>query len=176
MNIMITCIYSTLIYPYYTANEFPNGWRLYLLLTCEFIYLIDMVIHFFLQDLDVDKISRRDPLTTVATNYYYGQFKWDLIAFIPFGLFGFLNQKMEILWVIKAIRIKSLNYYLKNSKLLQIVKDYYEMFQKRNFQNEEKREDMTIDHIRISDKIYMMNFMKIFRLVFQILFVAYFIS
>lgn len=73
---------------------------------------------------------------------------------------------MEVLWVIKAIRIKSLNYYLKNSKLLQIVKDYYEMIQKRNFQNEEKREDMTIDHIRISDKIYMMNFMKIFRLVF----------
>jgi hypothetical protein len=35
---------------------------------------------------------------------------------------------------------------------------------------------MLEDHIRISDKIFMINFMKIGRLAFQIFLVAYFIS
>ena len=59
-----------------------------MLIGCELIYFIDMVIHFFLQDLDVDRVSRRDDLATVANRYYNGNFKYDLIAFIPFGLLG----------------------------------------------------------------------------------------
>ena len=65
--IMIICTYSTLMYPYYTANEFPavyktepfredkNGHSRYrfnsnfiLLIGCEVIYFIDIVLHFFL--------------------------------------------------------------------------------------------------------------------------------
>lgn len=112
--IMIICTYSTIMYPYYTANEFPAFWteQFYLLWGCELIYLIDIVIHFFLQDLDVDRVSRRDDLATVSSRYLNGQFKYDFIAFIPFGLFGLLSPQLEILWVIKAIRIRTLNYYL----------------------------------------------------------------
>ena len=126
---MIICTYSTLMYPYYTANEFPQfGTRAFFFLWgCELIYLIDMVIHFFLQDLDVDRSSRRDDLATVSSNYFYGNFKYDLVAFTPFGLLGFLTPQFEILWVIKAIRIRSLNYYLQNTRLLGAVKAYIEM-------------------------------------------------
>ena len=81
-----------------------------------------------------------------------------------------------MLWVIKAIRIRTLNYYLQNNRLSQVVKDYIEMIQKRNLHDEDTREDMKSDHIKISTKIYMINFMKITRLVFQIQFISYFVS
>jgi hypothetical protein len=88
--ILLVCGYSTILYPFYTANEFPTlGSRyLILLLICEAVYFIDIIIKFFLQDLDVDKASKRDDLSSVASRYFYGEFSYDLIAFLPFGLLG----------------------------------------------------------------------------------------
>jgi hypothetical protein len=50
-------------------------WDFFALVGCEVIYFVDIVIHFFLQDLDVDRVSRRDDLSTVANRYYEGSFK-----------------------------------------------------------------------------------------------------
>jgi len=88
--ILLVCGYSTILYPYYTANEFPTlGSRpSILLLFCETVYFIDIVINFFLQDLDVDKASKRDELSSIASRYFYGEFSYDLVAFLPFGLLG----------------------------------------------------------------------------------------
>jgi hypothetical protein len=58
------------------------------LLLCEFIYLVDIVIKFFLQDLNVDKATKKDELSVVANRYFNGEFKYDLIAFLPFGFLG----------------------------------------------------------------------------------------
>lgn len=88
------------------------------LLLCELVYLVDIVIKFFLQGLDVDKSSKQEDVATVANRYFYGDFQYDLVAFLPFGFLGKVSQNLELLWVIKALRIKTLNYYMGNSKLL----------------------------------------------------------
>ena len=97
---------------------------------------MDIVINFFLQELDVGHISKREELSTIASRYFYGDFSYDLIAFLPFGLLGQLSQQLELLWVIKALRVKTLNYYMGNSKLLKVVKDIVSYVQARALENE----------------------------------------
>ena len=45
-----------------------------------------MVIHFFLQDIDEKGESKHESLSTIATKYLKGHFKFDLFIFIPWGL------------------------------------------------------------------------------------------
>ena len=63
-----------------------------------------------------------------------------------------------------------------NSKLLQVVKDIITYMQSRALENETSRDDMIKDHIKISRKIALINFLKISRLIIQIMFIAYYIS
>ena len=53
---IIACIFTTIMYPYYSVNHLPtpdlNNVSLWVLLVFEFICLSDMVIKFFLQELD----------------------------------------------------------------------------------------------------------------------------
>mmetsp|Transcript_13416 Transcript_13416/g.20983 ORF Transcript_13416/g.20983 Transcript_13416/m.20983 type:complete len:109 (+) Transcript_13416:90-416(+) len=52
--IVIVCVYTTLAYPYYTANDFPlaNSWGIFMLIFFECCFLIQMFLKFFLQEID----------------------------------------------------------------------------------------------------------------------------
>lgn len=49
MFIAINCLYSSIYYPYYTLNQFPDAWTqdFIILWVSEFIFLVDIVLGFF---------------------------------------------------------------------------------------------------------------------------------
>ena len=48
---ILACCYTTHLYPYYAANEFPgfdSGFEIWILIFFEAIFGIDLVLNFFL--------------------------------------------------------------------------------------------------------------------------------
>lgn len=67
-------------------------------------------MNFFLQKLDEQGNSQELPLEAVAVYYLKEGFIIDTIVLIPFGgILSLLDKRFEILWLIKAIRIKDLH-------------------------------------------------------------------
>ena len=65
--------------------------------------------------MDEDGItSRLDPLNEVSWAYFNSNaFKLDILSFLPWGwMFGFIDERLKFLWVIKVIRIVKLNRYI----------------------------------------------------------------
>ena len=77
------------------------------------IFGVDIIINFLLQKLDEEGKSQNLPLETVAVEYLKTEFLTDLIVILPLGgLMSLYDQRLEIFWLIKAIRIKDLYNYL----------------------------------------------------------------
>lgn len=112
----------------------------------------------------------------MATNYLYGGFTRDFVALLPLGELARINKNLDVLNVIKIIRIRILNYYFSNSFLMPLVNSCITSKQKRNLMDEDKREDYLNDHIYISEKIYVSNTVKILKLGFQIFLLAYYVG
>lgn len=130
---MFNCVYSIIAWPFYTVNYIPIESNIYKLLwICESIYFIDIILSFFLQELNEDKSSQHKPLIQVATNYFYGNFIWDFIALIPLGELSRYNKSLGVLNVIKVLRIRTLNMYLSNAVLITLVQSVITRMQKRN--------------------------------------------
>lgn len=59
---ILACLFTTIMYPYYTVNELPEfevyNTQLWLLIGFESICLVNIVINFFLQELDEDGGSK----------------------------------------------------------------------------------------------------------------------
>lgn len=115
------------MYPYFTVNSLPglheyDNPNLWFLLAFETISFFNMVIHFFLQDLDEKSGSKQETLSVVATNYFMDEFKFDLFIFLPWGLFfTYIDSRLRFFWVTKGLRIISLNYYLSDQMLMPVI-------------------------------------------------------
>ena len=109
MFIAANCLYTSLVYPVYSINQFPTIWSLewFVLIFSELCFFIDIVISFFKQEVDEEGKSKFLSLEKLATKYLNSfQFKMDILAFIPFGLiFSLIDTRLDFFWILKAIRI-----------------------------------------------------------------------
>ena len=117
---LISCLVSTLIYPYYTVNGFPYftdneerkmGFRF--LVSLEAFFGLDICLKFFIQQNDDRGSPMNLSLSEVAQQYLTGMFLFDIICFLPLGfLFSLIDPKLKFMWLIKTFRLKSLKFYL----------------------------------------------------------------
>ena len=79
----------------------------------ESIFLIDIILNFFLQELDEENKSRNLPLEVVAHKYFTSKFLRDIIILLPLGgILSMIDVRLKFFWLIKALRIKDLMKYL----------------------------------------------------------------
>lgn len=118
--IMMNGLYSAIAYPYFAVNEFPELYStsLWVLAFSEGMFFIDIALCFFKQDLDEEGNSKFDTLIYIATTYFKNRFPKDLITFIPFGFFSFLDNRLKFLWVIKTLRIGNLNHQISDRVIM----------------------------------------------------------
>ena len=125
-------------------------------------------MNFFLQEIDEEGNSKMDPLGEIAVrNLHSSSFKFDMVALIPWGYFMTkVNDKNKYFWVVKAIRIGQLNYYLRDKMIMPMIRQYIQ-FRQREFVNHPKlKYDINHDTTFLMDKIYMQSTVKLLRLVF----------
>ena len=121
---------------------------LWMIICAELISFFDMVIHFFLQDIDEKGESKHERLNIIALRYFKGNFKFDLFIFIPWGLlFTYIDNRLRFFWVTKGFRIMTLNYYLSDQMLIPFIKMFINNFRNRALNDKELREDKNEDHI-----------------------------
>ena len=110
VNILIT-----LMYPYYNVNGFPpyKSYKFIQLVLLDSVFFFDIILNFFLQELDEKGHSKNQPLEIIAENYLRGDFLLDMIVFVPWGgIFSLVDNRLKFLWLIKALRIKDLMRYM----------------------------------------------------------------
>ena len=79
----------------------------------ESVFFVEIILNFFLQDLDEEGKSKNEAHEVIISKYMRGNFVTDVLAFLPLGyMFEFVDHKFKILWLIKALRIKELHGYL----------------------------------------------------------------
>lgn len=141
--------------------------------TCLFI---DIILNFLKQKYDDDGIfSRMDPLHEVAQAYLNSYaFKLDFLSFLPWGwMFGFIDERLKFMWVIKVIRIVKLNSYISDRQLMPIVKTHIENKQKKFLKDPIQMYCVDEDHVFITERFYIANFIKISRLILKTLFITF---
>ena len=91
----------------------------YGLIGCEFVFLFNIFINFFLQENDDAKIPFRKSLPDVAYKYFTGRFLLDLIVLLPIGYVfaAYVDKKFLCLMVLKGLRVIDLNYYISDKFL-----------------------------------------------------------
>lgn len=122
-----------MIYPYYSVNGFPELWssEFYFLLFLESVFGFEIIIKFFLQKLDEKGQSQFEPLEYVATAYFKSEFLIDFIVLLPLGgIFSEIDSRWKFLWIIKAYRLKELQYYMSSRFTKPLINYYVE--QKQN--------------------------------------------
>ena len=119
-----------------------------------------------------------EPLGDIAVrNLHSSSFKFDMIALIPWGYFmNLADSKNKYFWVIKAIRIGQLNYYLRDKMIMPMIRQYIEYKQKHFMNHPKLKYGMNHDSTFLMDKIYMQSTVKLLRLVFQFLFIAFIVG
>lgn len=106
--IVLNCLFTTVIYPHYTMNGFPNYQQteFWVLVGSECIFATNIILNFFKQGIDEEGKSKREPLEVVCASYLHGNFLIDLIAFLPLGyVFSLLDSRLDLFWIIKTLRI-----------------------------------------------------------------------
>ena len=106
---LFVCFITTMMYPYYSVNGFPVLWstQFIFLVFLELVFGFEIILKFFLQELDEKGQSLYFPLEIVATNYLRSEFLIDLFVLLPLGgIFSEIDDRWKILWLIKAYRLK----------------------------------------------------------------------
>ena len=105
---MINGVYSAFAYPFYMVNEFPGFTDpgVLFLFFIEFLFLIDIILSFFKQEINEDGHSKIDPLEKISSKYFKNGFIYDFITFLPLGFLSLVNNKLYFLWSLKAMRIR----------------------------------------------------------------------
>lgn len=101
-----------------------------------------------------------------------------MFVIIPFGYVGthLFDEKLRILWYIKCLRLKYLE-FLFSSRLFQwIIILFIELKQKKYLDDQEKRKETNEDLIFITLKIFVKNVMRIVSLIIKITMIVYFVS
>lgn len=139
---LIACFLTTILYPFYNVNGFPkfHTLELWFLIMLESIFAIEILVNFFMQTLDEEGKSRNEPLENVSFNYFKGGFTKDLLVLLPLGwIFSFADERFKILWLVKAIRIKTLHHSLSKRSFEPFIAYYISYLQGDAFTNEELR-------------------------------------
>ena len=109
--------------------------------------------------------------------YLRSNFTFDAVIFLPIGFFmSLIDKKLKFFWVIKAVRIMKVNYYVSNRIILPLIVAQIDKRQKQANQDENMKSDTNSDHIFIKEKILLITSFKIIRLIFQILLVSIYIG
>jgi len=168
------CLITTLLYPYYNVNGFPGIAKL---MALEFVFFVEIILNFFLQDLDEEGKSKNEPQELIVSKYMRGSFIIDLLTFLPLGYtLEFYDHRFKILWLIKALRIKELHGYLGKRSFAPIINFYINFLRGNSLNDPDLSHEINRDLIYITRKIYFRNIFKIIRLILQILFVVYFLA
>lgn len=165
---LIVCLITTLLYPLYNVNGFPKfpSWHFYRLFLLEGVFGVEIILNFFLQDLDEDGKSKGESLETVSSNYLRGKFLIDLIALLPLGaMFTHIDERFKVLWLVKAIRIKELHQYLSKKSFQPVINHYIQYKQGNAITDPDLCNEINEDLIYIGQKIYIRNVFKIVRLI-----------
>jgi hypothetical protein len=104
-------------------------------------------------------------------------FKFDMVALMPWGsIMCLFDARNKYFWAIKAIRIGQLNYYLRDKMIMPMIREYIQ-YRQMEFKNHPKlKYGMNHDSTFLMDKIYMQSTVKLLRLVFQFLFIAFIVG
>ena len=103
----------------------------------ETIFFVEIVINFIKQDLDDEGLTKYELPETIAVRYIQSGFLVDVITLIPWGyIFESYGPKAGVLWVIKAIRIKTLQNMMSNKNILPPVKTLITNLQKKSMNDE----------------------------------------
>ena len=106
---LMACVYTTVVYPYYSVFEFPNYetaifWRI---MVSELACFIDIVLNFFKQNLDEQGQSKNENLETISSKYLNSNFLFDLFLIFPTGyVMAYIDHRLKFFWIIKIFRVK----------------------------------------------------------------------
>ncbi len=75
-----------------------------------------------------------------------------------------------------TVRINSLNHLISDRVIMPQITNFVEYFQKKALNDPELRDDIFTDRTYIQRKIWFINIVKTLRLIFQMLFVAFFVG
>ena len=167
------------MYPYFTVNGLPEvgSLKFVLIIVTEGICFFDIVINFFLQEVDEEGNPKKESRIVIKERYLRSNFALDVVIFLPIGFFmSLIDQKLKFFWVIKAVRIMKVNYYVSNRIIFPLIVAQIEKRQKQANQDENMKSDTNSDHIFIKEKILLITSFKIIRLIFQILLVSIYIG
>ena len=143
----------------------------------ETIFSVEMMINFIKQDLDDEGKTKLELPEKIATRYLQTNFIVDMVALIPWGYISdAYSPNFGFLWVIKAIRIKTLLDMMSNNRILPPIKTYINSIQKKSLEDELLKYQVDKDSVNITLKIYLINSVKIIRLVVQTMILAYFVG
>jgi hypothetical protein len=77
--------------------------------------------------MDDEGNSKFDTLETISSNYFKNGFIIDFLTFLPLGYFFMrVDNKLKILWAIKALRIRTLNRQMSDKVLMPIIQSFIE--------------------------------------------------
>ena len=117
---------------------------MWIIIVSETLFFIDIVLSFFKQELDEEGISKSEPLSKISYKYLTNGFIIDFITFLPIGyFFEFVENKLQFLWAIKAMRIRTLNIQMSDRVLLPIIYSYIEKYQRFALKDPYLRNDIT---------------------------------
>ena len=76
----------------------------------------------FLQEVDEEGNPKKESRSVIMERYLRSTFTFDVIIFLPIGYFmSLIDQKLKFFWVIKAVRIMKVNYYVSNRIILPLI-------------------------------------------------------
>lgn len=143
----------------------------------ETIFFIEMAINFVKQDLDDEGNTKHELPEKIAVRYLQSSFIVDVIALIPWGYISdSYGPNFGVLWVIKAIRIKTLIGMMSNKRILPPIKTYISNLQKKSLEDESLKFQMDKDSVNITLKIFLINSIKLARLVLWTMMLAFFVG
>jgi hypothetical protein len=118
--ILLFATIDLILYPYYTAQGFPND--IYhpgciLIYISSLIFFFDLILNFFVaQKVEGDESDYVMHIEKIGLKYIYGKFIFDFIVLLPLGMLGSLySRKLYLLHLIKVERVNRFVRFFKPS-------------------------------------------------------------
>jgi len=101
------CLISSFIYAHYGAFRHSDPELNSTMVMIELIFFYDMMLTFIttIDDVKNQGKSIRD-LSKISSWYFNGEFIYDFIALIPFQFLTLHNNRQDLLYIIKLIRLR----------------------------------------------------------------------
>jgi hypothetical protein len=146
--------------------------------------LLNIIITFFLayqkdgsDHFEYDFAKIRIKYTIGADGLWYtSRFFYELMIFLPLGMFGHINDKLsflKILWLIKFVRIEKMFKYLNSKYYKPIIRNWQQKKLGYVLQDSKINEDIISDHLHLSRSVYVQNFLKLLKLILSFIVFSY---